>query len=160
MVDGIIKKYVHRPRVAAAVRGYSSKRRNTMVVPMTKDRFAGILPRICKRDTSFDPKGWTKDNPLWGHCTVVSILAQSLFGGRILGINLKGTKFANMWFHYWNEFPDETQEDFTRSQFGEEYPGELEVKWWHASALLEHRETSRRFRLLQIEFEIESNKNE
>lgn len=133
------------------------------ITPMTVRKFAKLLPKICGRDTSFDPKGWTKENPFWGHCAVVSLLAESLFGGWILGVDLKGTKFSKMKFHYWNQFPDETQQDFTRAQFGEEYPGELEIKFCLNASdllLLADKSTLRRFELLQERFEAECKKSE
>jgi hypothetical protein len=73
-----------------------------MIVPMAVKKFKKILPKIYGKDTSFDPKGWTKDNPFWGHCAVVSLLAQSLFQGEIVGVSLKDTKFAKLKFHFWN----------------------------------------------------------
>lgn len=129
-----------------------------MITLMTIVKFKNILPKICGKDTSFDPKGWTKDNLFWGHCAVVSLLAQSLFQGDILYVSLKGTKFAKMKFHFWNTFPDDTQKDFTRSQFGKEYPKDLEIKTAEASALLADKSTSRRFKLLQERFEAECKK--
>lgn len=129
-----------------------------MSVPMTLSRFREILPRICLRDTSFDPKGWTKDSPFWGHCAVVSLLAQSLFSGGICGVDLKYTKFAKMKLHFWNWFPGGMQEDFTRSQFGEEYPGELLIKPVGVQWLLSFPDTQRRFKWLQERFEAERNK--
>lgn len=129
------------------------------VIGMTFARFEEILPKICKRDTSFDPNGWTEDNPFWGHCVVVSLLAQSLFGGGILGVNLKDTKFAKMKFHVWNQFPNGTEWDFTRSQFGDEYPGEIQIKSFEISTLLSYPDTQMRFNWLKEEFEFECNKN-
>ncbi|TSC85070.1 MAG: hypothetical protein G01um101413_454 [Parcubacteria group bacterium Gr01-1014_13] len=129
-----------------------------MIVPMTVKKFRKISPQICGKDTSFDPKGWTKENPFWGHSSIISLLAQSLFGGKIYGVNLKGTKFAKMKVHLWNIFPDGQVIDFTRSQFGKEYPGELEIKQIGVSVLLADKNTSRRFKLLQERFEVECKK--
>ncbi len=122
--------------------------------------FKSILPQICTRDTSIDPKGWRKNNPLWGHCAVVSLLAQSLFSGQIYAVNLKGTKFAKMKHHYWNAFPDGTQEDFTREQFGRDYPGELKIRRAIISSMLDNPNTLRRFEWLRERFEDESKKDE
>ena len=130
-----------------------------MIQPMTITRFAKLLPKICGQDTSFDPKGWTKDNPFWGHCAVVSLLAHSLYQGGIVFVSLKGTKFAKMKFHFWNIFPDGAQQDFTRSQFGKEYPGELEIKLAKVSELLLDKSTLRRFKILQDLFEEECKKS-
>ncbi len=122
---------------------------------MTVRKFKTILPKICGKDTSFDPDGWTKENMLWGHCAVVTLLAQSLFQGGILGVSLKGTKFAKMKFHFWNMFPDYKQKDFTRSQFDGEFPNGLEVELIAASLLLAGKTTLWRFKLLQERFEAE-----
>lgn len=118
---------------------------------MTIPAFAKLLPKICGQDTSFDPRGWTKDNPLWGHCAVVSLLAQSLFQGEILYVSLKGTKFAFMKCHFWNAFPSGRQKDFTRAQFGKEYPADSEVKIANP-AMFKDKNTQRRLKLLQERF--------
>ena len=129
-----------------------------MIVPMTISEFKNILPKICGKDTSFDPKGWIKENPFWGHCAVVTLLAHSLFQGGILGVSLKGTKFAKLKFHFWNLFPDYTQKDFTRPQFNKKFPRGLEVELVAASLLLAGKSTLRRFKLLQERFEAECKK--
>lgn len=127
--------------------------------PMTIPKFAKLLPKICGQDTSFDPKGWTKENPLWGHCAAVSLLAQSLFLGEILYVSLQGTKFASMKFHFWNALPSGWQKDFTRAQFGKEYTADLVIKI--ASPLMfRNRSTQRRFKLLQERFTDECKKGD
>lgn len=130
-----------------------------MVKLMTISKFKKILPKICGKDTSYDPKGWMKNNPFWGHCAVVALLAHSLFAGVIWFVNLKGTKFAKMKFHFWNVFPNGVAYDFTRSQFGKEYPGELEIMSVEAGSLLKDKSTLRRFNLLRERFEDECKKN-
>lgn len=91
---------------------------------ITFKRFIELLPSICDRETSSDPNGWTSDNPLWGHCAVVSLVAQNLFGGKLYRASLEGTKFAFMRSHYWNMLPfhcyndPHGEVDFTASQFG------------------------------------------
>lgn len=134
-----------------------------MIVPMTFDRFRNILPRICCRDTSFDPHGWTMDNPFWGQCFVVSALAKSLFSGIIVGASLAGTKFAKLQFHFWNVFLNNstgeiTKEDFTHSQFGGEYPEDLELMQVDIASLFVNINTQRRYSLLQRRFAAEINK--
>lgn len=129
-----------------------------MIIPMTVARFKKILPKICGKDTSYNPDGWTAKNMLWGHCAAVSLLAQSLFGGEILGISLKGTKFAKMKFHFWNVLPDKLQVDFTRAQFGKEYPDKSEAEKIEASLLLANKNTRKRFELLKERFEAECKK--
>lgn len=89
---------------------------------ITRQQFKELLPLICDEETSSDQKGWSKENPLWGNCAVVALVAQNLFGGELRRASLNGTPFAELRSHYWNAFPDGTMEDFTASQFQENYP--------------------------------------
>src|SRR3989344_954697 len=128
-----------------------------MIATMTVKEFRRILPQICGRDTSIDPDGWTVKNPLWGHCAVVALLAQSLFQGEILYGSLKGTKFVKMTFHFWNSLPggkrpDGRQVDFTRTQFGRDYPKFPEIKT-ATESFFKGKDLQRRFKLLQERFE-------
>ena len=130
-----------------------------MIATMTVKEFRRILPQICGRDTSIDPDGWTVKNPLWGHCAVVALLAQSLFQGEILYGSLKGTKFVKMTFHFWNSLPggkrpDGRQVDFTRTQFGRDYPKFPEIKT-ATESFFKGKDLQRRFKLLQERFEAE-----
>jgi len=50
---------------------------------MTTEEFKKTILNICSKDTSSDPANWTKDNPTYGHCAIVSVLAQDKFGGII-----------------------------------------------------------------------------
>ena len=84
---------------------------------ITMERFEEILPLICDRETSSDPKNWTPENPLWGHCAVVALIAQNLFGGKLARASLQDTEFHRLHSHYWNLFPDGAARDFTSSQF-------------------------------------------
>jgi deoxycytidylate deaminase len=83
-------------------------------------KFGESLLRIASRETSSNPEGWVKENPLYGHCAVVSVIAQNLFGGNLLRTSLKGTEFEDMGSHYINEI-DGRMIDFTKSQFGDSY---------------------------------------
>src|SRR5690242_20466610 len=92
------------------------------------DAFARLLPTVCDRETSADPDGWTPENPLWGHCAVVSAAVQDRFGGDLLRASLeKYPKWAKMRSHYWNRFPPGGQRDFTEPQFGGDPPQGLEA---------------------------------
>ena len=55
---------------------------------------------------------WSKDNPPRGQCLVTSIIINDLFGGKIV--------YDRETHHFWNELPDGTWQDFTRSQFKNE----------------------------------------
>jgi hypothetical protein len=96
---------------------------------MTLEEFQRILPTICDRKTAMDSAGWTPENPLWSHCAAVALLAHDLFGGDVLRASLEGVpKFAQMRSHYVNRLPDGTVIDFTRAQFGNDYPEGLDYQ--------------------------------
>ena len=111
-------------------------------------KFKEILPLICDAETSADPKGWTPDNPLWGHCAVVSLIAQNLFGGELLRVSLEDTKFANMKSHYWNRLIGGREIDFTEDQFCGERPQGLTPVVRARSYPLSHDATKKRYKLL------------
>jgi hypothetical protein len=110
---------------------------------------AKILPAICTRETSVDPKGWSPDNPLWGQCGVVSLLANRLFGDKILGASLEGTKYAKSRFHYANGRPDHPT-DLTANQFQNDYPEGLIFKERTRGDLLSGTNTAFRYTLLTL----------
>ena len=84
------------------------------------------LPKVCAKDTAAGGgKGWTPDNPLWGHCAVVSLIVQDLFGGDLLRVSLEGTEFAEGRSHYFNRLPDGRVVDLTEAQFQGRLPAEL-----------------------------------
>lgn len=102
-----------------------------MSAPVSVEKFKEILPLICDAETSADPSGWIPENPLWGHCAVVSVIAQNLFSGDIMRTpNLKritGWNHINS-SHYWNRLPDSRVEDFTAPQFGIVYPNITKIE--------------------------------
>ena len=110
---------------------------------------------ICDHDTSADPNGWTPENPLWGHCAVVALVVQGIFGGDLLRASLEGTKFAEQRSHYWNRLPKEWNElevDLTGFQFGSKYSWKIvpraEIR--ERSYVLSHPETLQRYELLSL----------
>lgn len=110
-------------------------------------QFRDVLPSVCCRDTSLDADGWSADNPLQGHCAVVSLVAQNLFGGQLLRASLENTVFASMRSHYWNLLPENREEDFTRAQFGTNFPAGLEGKIKERSYVLSYPATVERYKL-------------
>lgn len=56
---------------------------------ITKENFSSLIKKITSKDTSADPENWTSSNPLWGHCAVVSLLAQNYFGGDLIRASLE-----------------------------------------------------------------------
>ncbi len=122
---------------------------------LTPYDFKTLLPLICDSETSADPDNWTSENPLWGHCAVVSLLAQDIFDGELLRASLADyPEFAHMRSHYWNRLPNGTNEDFTASQFGRRYPVNLVAEPRDRSYVLSHPETARRYNLLVERFRV------
>jgi len=83
---------------------------------MNQIEFSNRVREILSRETSVDPKNWTENNPFYGHCAVVTLLAQDFFGGEILRGDLKNTVFSEMNSHYWNLFSS-GEKDFTEELF-------------------------------------------
>lgn len=72
----------------------------------------------CSRETSSDPANWTEDNPLYGHCAIVAIIINGIFGGKILRASLLKVKgYEKMSSHYWNRLPNGVEVDLTSGQF-------------------------------------------
>jgi hypothetical protein len=93
---------------------------------VTLEKFVQTLRSICAKETAAGGgKGWTSDNPTFGHCAVASLLVQDLFGGDLLRVSLEGTEFAEGRSHYFNRLPDGTVIDVTREQFQGRLPENL-----------------------------------
>lgn len=106
-----------------------------------------MLVAAARKETASDPVGWTEDNPLAGHCAVVSLVAQDLWGGSLLRASLEGTEWAHLRSHYWNELPG-GEEDFTEAQFGGRRPklvGEVRTREY----LLTNEGTRNRYLILR-----------
>ncbi len=83
-----------------------------------REQFIGAIKKACGPDTCYPTMSstWTAENPLWGHCAVVSEIARRLFGGEIVvGLVLLNGVVAR---HYWNEFGDLTAEQFSGERGG------------------------------------------
>ena len=126
---------------------------------LTPQRFQKLLLKACAKETSFDPDGWTPENPLWGHCAVVSLLANDYFGGIFVRAFLDETPFSSVGSHYWNILADGTEIDFTRDQFGDTdlrlvgKPTKSDGKLIDRDYLLKNAETKKRYDLLWVTFE-------
>lgn len=87
------------------------------------EAFEALLPDVCDRETSQDGARWSAKNPLWGHCAIVSVAAQELFGGELRRASFAGNPgFGENASYYWNALADGSEHDFTRAQFGAQYP--------------------------------------
>lgn len=58
-------------------------------IKITQKYFLDLIKKSARKETSFDPENWNEDNPLRGHCAVVSLLAQDYFGGELIRGSLK-----------------------------------------------------------------------
>jgi hypothetical protein len=113
------------------------------------DQLQALLPTICDAETSMDPEHWSPENPLLGHCAVVSCVAQNLFGGKLLRASLaEYQEFASMGSHYLLELPDGRHADFTAPQFGDRYPAGMKLAPRERAYVLSFPETRRRYALL------------
>ena len=112
------------------------------------EEFKALLPSICDQVTAVDTNAWTPNNPLIGHCAVVTLLAQNLFGGEILRTTLENTEFANMGSHYFNLLPGFIMMDFTAPQFGSRYPLLPPPEKRTREYLLSNPDTKLRYKLL------------
>ena len=117
---------------------------------MDQIEFLNNVRKILSKETSFDPDNWTEDNPFYGHCAVVTLLAQDFFGGEILRGSLKKTPFSAMNSHYWNLIISE-EKDFTEEQFKGNKP-KLISKIRKKESLLSNNNTLQRYQLLKSKF--------
>jgi hypothetical protein len=119
---------------------------------MPQDQFEElqeILLSVCDKETSQDPDGWVPNNPLWGHCAVVALVVQDIFGGELLRASLeKYPEFAHMRSHYFNRLPDGTEVDFTKPQFGDKYPTDLKTEVRSRDYVVSFLPTVHRYALL------------
>lgn len=120
---------------------------------MISQEFLTKIKQITSSDTSSDPEGWTLDNPLWGHCAVVSLLAQDYFGGTIFRGSLEGIdKYIYLRSHYWNSLP-EGEIDFTAEQYPDLKFSDLLKGERSREQILSYPDTERRYMLLKKRFD-------
>jgi len=77
-----------------------------------------LSPSICRQDTSRDPEGWTKENPLYGHDDLIAILVWQELGGTILRSKARSKLHEREICYYHNLLADEkTKVDVAFKQF-------------------------------------------
>ncbi len=118
---------------------------------VTKENFLDLIKKAAGRDTSSDPEHWTKENSLWGHCAVVSLLAQDYFGGELVRGSLENTQYSSLHSHYWNKLGEGSEVDFTARQFKEGLPT-LDSEIRSRERVLSHPDTQRRYEALKARF--------
>jgi len=118
-------------------------------IQISIEEFEEILPKICDAEISYTPKMWTPDNPLCGTCVPVALVANRLFSGKLLRADLKPfPKFKYMRWHWFNLLPDGQVRDFTRAQFGDDYPEGMEYIRKSPSYITRHANIIRRTEIL------------
>ena len=121
---------------------------------MTTQEFITRIKEIGAPDTSSDPDGWTPENPLWGHCAIVSLLAQEIFGGELVKASLKDhPQYSHIRSHIWNRIDGEDR-DFTQDQYTDLSYTDLVAEVRVRDSILNHHDTIRRFSLIKIRFEL------
>ncbi|MCX6793123.1 MAG: hypothetical protein NTY12_03775 [Candidatus Falkowbacteria bacterium] len=119
---------------------------------MNQEEFLRIIKEVASDETSFDPNGWNLDNPLWGHCAVVSLLAQEIFGGELVKGSISGnTKYPYIKSHIWNKI-DNKDIDFTAEQYDDLSYKDLTGTISSRDSILNYPDTLRRFDLLKERF--------
>jgi hypothetical protein len=119
---------------------------------MNRESFLNLVKNIADKDTSADPEHWEPSNPLWGHCAVVSLLAQDIFGGDLVKGSLKSnSKYSYLKSHIWNRI-ENTDEDFTAEQYPDisyqDLIGEIRTR----DSIYNHSDTIRRYDILKERF--------
>ncbi len=116
---------------------------------MTKEDFLEKIKSVARAETSFDPDGWTAENPLWGHCAVVSLSAQELFGGDLVQGSLKEyPKYSYSKSHIWNRI-DGMDVDFTAEQYQDISYKDLKGEVVSRESTINYPGTQERFDLLK-----------
>lgn len=119
---------------------------------MNKEEFLKRIKEIVSSGTSFNPAGWTEENPLWGHCAVVSLLAQELFGGELVKGDLdQYPKYSYLKSHFWNRI-DGADIDFTSEQYTDITYKDLKGEVVSRESILDYPDTPERFKLLKERF--------
>ena len=120
---------------------------------ITPEEFTKILSVICSRDTSVDPLSWSETNPLWGHCAVVALLAQDLFGGVLIRESLAEVEgLEHIRSHYLNFCADGIERDFTYMQFKAGLPNNLSREERERERILSYGDTQKRYEILKERF--------
>lgn len=103
---------------------------------------------FCAEDTTADPGGWTADNKIWGHCALVAVLTQELYGGDIWRASLLHIPLlAHVRSHYGNWLPERALLDLTAAQFVPEYPALLKLEPSSREHILSNPATLARYKI-------------
>ncbi|KKU78914.1 MAG: hypothetical protein UY04_C0023G0013 [Parcubacteria group bacterium GW2011_GWA2_47_7] len=123
-----------------------------MFVTPPLEKFLERVSEICTQETSADPTGWTLENPMWGHCAIVTVLIQQLYGGDIWQASLTHIpQLAHLHRHYGNRLTSGAMIDATARQFGTDYPVMTPILSTR-NHILADESTDARFRILQKQY--------
>lgn len=124
---------------------------------MRKDFFAvtQALTRAWSAETSYDPAGWTPQNPAYGQCAVTACVLQDFIGGDILWGEAQQPDGQRV-SHFFNRVNGQGI-DMTASQFppgtimpkGQGYPGAASTR----AHILAYPETVARYQKLKARVE-------
>ncbi len=121
--------------------------------------FIGHVADFCAKDTSADPSGWTEDNKTWGHCALVAVLTQELYGGDIWRASLLHIPLlAHVRSHYGNWLSGRALLDLTAVQFIPEYPTPLKYELYSREHILGHPKTLARYRAFRVRYALVATK--
>lgn len=120
---------------------------------LTEVEFRERIRKVVCKETSADPDGWDPKNPLWGHCAVISLIAQDYFGGELLRVSLTNVPpYAQLRSHYLNKLTNGVEIDFTTEQFSVPLP-RLESELRTRKQVLNYPDTLRRYLILASKFQ-------
>ena len=111
-----------------------------------KNRLKGICSEetchpLCKED-------WSPDNPLYGHCAVVTAIAYKKFGGVIM----RGIIAKSGFSHYWNRINGKDY-DLTIEQYQNDPITIVESQEVKIERILNNTQTAYRYEMLLSELE-------
>ncbi len=107
------------------------------------------LKKSWSKETSFDPKNWTPENPAWGQCLITALIVQDFFGGKILEGKVKIPGRTKCCAHYWNEPSDGQETDLTKEQFPDGASLEGAIRTRTRAYCLRTQTVKRRYLLLK-----------
>jgi hypothetical protein len=118
------------------------------------DEFKHTIRNVCDAQTSAHPDQWTDQDPFLGHCTVVSLVAQDVFGGDVLRVDLRAVPgFEKNKWHSWNRLPDGKEIDFTDPELRDRIPKSVPVEVRTRDNLFSYPTIQRRYELLKSRFQ-------
>jgi hypothetical protein len=121
---------------------------------ITPEEFKSTMRKICDAKTSAHPDQWTSQDPFLGHCTVVALVAQDVFGGDILRVDLRTVPgFEEIKWHSWNKMPSGEEIDFANPELKDRLPKSVPVEVRTRENLFSYPTIQKRYELLKSRFD-------